>query len=103
MARQGITQFIDLGCGLPTTVSTRATVQQINPDARVLYVDHDPTAAAHAHALLTSAETTSAILVRALAPGSHLAPSNLTADQMPPAGIAAIVRAHHGATAEPRS
>jgi hypothetical protein len=62
MARQGIGQFIDLGCGLPTTASTAATVRKINPSARVLYADHDPAVAAHARALLTSTGTTSVIL-----------------------------------------
>lgn len=53
MARQGITQFIDLGAGLPTQNNTHQVAQQVVPDAHVVYVDHDPMVAAHADALLT--------------------------------------------------
>ncbi|MGH3156399.1 MAG: SAM-dependent methyltransferase, partial [Streptosporangiaceae bacterium] len=147
MARRGITQLIDLGCGLPSTPSTYEAVQKVSPAARVLYVDHDPVVAARAHALLVSPGTTSAVLadvrdpesllavvhldglielaapagllctavlehipdrddpwgclarlVSGLAPGSYMALSHLTGDQMRPAGIAAIVLAYRGAT-----
>jgi trans-aconitate methyltransferase len=132
MARQGIGQFIDLGCGLPAATSACAAVQKINPCAQVLYVDHDPVVIVHASALLTGA-TTSVLLadvrdpdallaavrldglidltiptgllctaaldhlpdrddpwgclahmVSALAPGSYLALSHLTGDEMMP-------------------
>lgn len=39
---QGVTQFLDLGCGLPTVGAVHEIAQQVNPDARVLYVDSDP-------------------------------------------------------------
>jgi SAM-dependent methyltransferase len=48
--RQGISQFIDLGCGLPTEPSTHETAQAVSPDARVAYVDIDPIALAHLRA-----------------------------------------------------
>ncbi len=41
-AQQGVTQFIDLGCGMPTVGNARAVVRQAAPDARVLCVDLDP-------------------------------------------------------------
>ena len=41
MAGEGIGQFIDLGCGMPTTPSTHGTARISNPDARVVYVDTD--------------------------------------------------------------
>ncbi|MFI6175303.1 SAM-dependent methyltransferase [Nonomuraea sp. NPDC051191] len=44
----GVTQFIDLGSGLPT----QGSVHEVAPEARVVYVDHDPVVAAHARALL---------------------------------------------------
>src|ERR1700727_857324 len=34
-ARQGIGQFIDLGCGMPTVPNTHGTAQKIDPAARV--------------------------------------------------------------------
>lgn len=42
MARQGITQFIDIGCGLPSRDPTHLAVQHETSVARVAYVDSDP-------------------------------------------------------------
>ncbi len=42
MARQQITQFIDIGCGLPERDPTHLAVQHEMPVARVAYVDCDP-------------------------------------------------------------
>jgi O-methyltransferase involved in polyketide biosynthesis len=52
VASQGIGQFIDLGCGLPTVPNTHESVHAVNGDARVAYVDHDPVVVNHLHALL---------------------------------------------------
>jgi O-methyltransferase involved in polyketide biosynthesis len=53
-ASQGITQFIDLGCGLPTSPNTHETARAVIPDARVAYVDNDPIVGSHLDALLVS-------------------------------------------------
>ncbi|MFJ9058193.1 SAM-dependent methyltransferase [Streptomyces sp. NPDC102409] len=50
----GIRQFLDLGTGLPTADATHEVAQTVAPDARVVYVDHDPIVLAHARTLLTS-------------------------------------------------
>jgi len=39
-ANRGITQFIDLGCGLPTAPNTHETARAIAADARVAYLDN---------------------------------------------------------------
>jgi O-methyltransferase involved in polyketide biosynthesis len=52
VAGQGITQFIDLGAGLPTAPNTHVTVQQASPGAAVAYVDNDPVVISHLTALL---------------------------------------------------
>ncbi|MER7114520.1 SAM-dependent methyltransferase [Saccharomonospora azurea] len=51
-AEQGITQFLDLGSGLPTVGNTHEVAQAANPDAKVVYVDIDPIVLAHGRALL---------------------------------------------------
>jgi len=51
-AARGITQFIDLGAGLPTAPATHDTARAACPDARVAYVDNDELVIAHARALL---------------------------------------------------
>ncbi len=52
-ARQGITQFIDLGAGLPTAPNTHETARHACPDARTAYVDCDQLVIAYARALLS--------------------------------------------------
>jgi SAM-dependent methyltransferase len=57
-AEQGITQFLDLGSGLPTARNTHEVVQEVNPDAKVIYVDIDPIVLAHGRALLEHNDNT---------------------------------------------
>jgi hypothetical protein len=52
LARSGVSQFIDVGCGLPTTPATHEAVLGARPDARVVYVDREPAVVSHAAALL---------------------------------------------------
>jgi trans-aconitate methyltransferase len=48
----GMRQFLDLGTGVPNDDNVHAVAQGIAPEARVVYVDHDPIVLAHAHELL---------------------------------------------------
>ncbi len=50
-ANRGITQFIDLGCGMPTAPNTHETAQAISAGARVAYVDNDVVVLSHLRAL----------------------------------------------------
>jgi O-methyltransferase involved in polyketide biosynthesis len=50
-AGNGIRQFIDLGCGMPTTPNTHQRAQAVDPHARVAYIDNDPVVLAHLRAL----------------------------------------------------
>jgi O-methyltransferase involved in polyketide biosynthesis len=50
-AGQGISQFIDLGCGMPTAPNTHETARAVTAGARVAYVDNDPVVLSHLHAL----------------------------------------------------
>src|SRR3712207_3439923 len=43
---QGISQFLDIGSGIPTVGNVHEVAQQAVPGARVLYVDKDPIAVA---------------------------------------------------------
>src|ERR671917_1464535 len=49
---QGIDQFLDLGSGIPTVGNVHEAAQAINPEVRVVYVDHDPVAITHSCELL---------------------------------------------------
>src|SRR6201992_18359 len=50
----GVSQFLDLGTGLPSANNVHEVAQAINPEARVVYADNDPIVLAHARALLAS-------------------------------------------------
>lgn len=52
LADTGITQFLDLGTGIPTSPSVHEVARRVQPDARVVYVDHDPIVLAYNRALL---------------------------------------------------
>jgi hypothetical protein len=51
-ADRGITQFLDIGTGIPTAPNLHEIVQAVTPSARVVYTDNDPIVLAHARALL---------------------------------------------------
>lgn len=49
----GIRQFLDIGAGIPTVGNTHQIAQQLDPQARVVYVDNEPVAVAHSELLLS--------------------------------------------------
>ncbi|MFD5073781.1 SAM-dependent methyltransferase [Streptomyces sp. NPDC058371] len=53
---EGVTQFLDIGSGIPTFGNVHEVAQAASPDARVVYVDHDPVAVAHSQAVLQGNE-----------------------------------------------
>lgn len=59
----GVRQFLDLGSGLPTAGHVHEITHAVDPQARVVYVDVDPVAAAHGDAMLAGTDT--AAMVRA--------------------------------------
>lgn len=52
----GITQFLDIGSGIPTFGNVHEVAQAASPDTSVVYVDHDPVAVAHSRAVLEGEE-----------------------------------------------
>ena len=52
----GIDQFLDLGSGIPTKGNVHEIAQQLDPRAKVSYVDIEPVAVAHARRLLQGVE-----------------------------------------------
>jgi SAM-dependent methyltransferase len=63
LAERGITQFLDIGTGMPGATTVLDTARQVNPDCRVAYVDYDPIVVSHGRALLTKSRQ--AIIVQA--------------------------------------
>lgn len=58
LSGQGVTQFLDLGSGIPTAGNVHELAAAENPDSRVLYVDNDPIAVVHSRALLADDDRT---------------------------------------------
>jgi hypothetical protein len=54
LGEQGITQFLDIGSGIPTLGNVHEVAQEAASDARVIYVDIDPVAVAHGQAILAN-------------------------------------------------
>ncbi|MFE8952981.1 SAM-dependent methyltransferase [Streptomyces althioticus] len=49
---EGVTQFLDIGSGIPTFGNVHEVARAADPEARVMYVDHDPVAVAHSKVVL---------------------------------------------------
>jgi hypothetical protein len=60
-AAAGISQFLDLGSGLPSHPAVHEAAREVNPNAQVCYVDNDPMAVIHAAALLTGGDGLAAV------------------------------------------
>jgi S-adenosyl methyltransferase len=72
-AQAGIRQFIDIGSGLPTQNNTHQAVQNVVPDARVVYIDIDPIVAACGAPLLAGDGTTALVTADLRDPAAVLA------------------------------
>ncbi|MFC6879007.1 MULTISPECIES: SAM-dependent methyltransferase [Actinomadura] len=73
LAAHGVRQFLDLGTGLPTRENVHQVALEARPDARVVYVDHDPVVLVHARALLGSCERVRIVGADMREPGAILA------------------------------
>ncbi|MEU4526169.1 SAM-dependent methyltransferase [Amycolatopsis sp. NPDC024027] len=52
MLDRGVRQFLDLGSGIPTVGNVHEVAQEVDPAAKVVYVDYEPVAVAHSRMLL---------------------------------------------------
>ena len=79
LAAHGVTQFLDIGSGIPTRPNLHEVAQEIAPQSRVAYVDNDPIVLAEAAPLLagTAAGRTAYIPADATAPDTILNSSQL--------------------------
>lgn len=93
----GITQFIDLGSGLPTQGNVSEVAHQFSPRARVVHVDNDPVVYTHSKALLADARTTDFVLGDVRRPAEILADPVIEAliDFDRPVGLLLFALLHH--------
>ena len=95
----GITQFLDIGTGIPTSPNVHEVAQAVAPASRVVYVDNDPIVFAHAQALLRShgAGTTTVIQADLREPDKILQHPRVqqVLDFSQPIGILLVAVLHH--------
>ncbi len=53
-ASEGVSQYLDIGSGMPTAPNVHEIAQRVLPASRAVYVDNDPLVITHARALLRS-------------------------------------------------
>jgi O-methyltransferase involved in polyketide biosynthesis len=73
VGQAGIRQIVDVGAGLPTVGNTHEIAAATSPQARVVYVDHDPVVLAHARCMLHGVPNTAVINQDLLDPDEILA------------------------------
>jgi SAM-dependent methyltransferase len=73
VTERGVTQFLDLGSGVPTVGNVHEVAKEADAEVRVVYVDIDPVAIAHARHLLADVDGVEAILADLRHPQSVLA------------------------------
>ncbi|OLT20750.1 hypothetical protein BJF78_09315 [Pseudonocardia sp. CNS-139] len=97
VAEAGVRQFLDIGSGLPTVQNVHEVAHAIDPSVRVVYVDHDPMAVAHARALLADRRTTIAVAADAADPCSIVEHPDVRAMVRPdrPVGVLMAGVLHH--------
>lgn len=96
LIEQGISQFLDLGSGIPTVGNVHEIAQAVRPDARVVYVDIDPVAVAQSRSILagsTSCEVVEADLCDVTAVLSNPRTTRLL-DLSRPVGLLAVAVLH---------
>jgi hypothetical protein len=90
----GMRQFLDLGTGVPNDDNVHAVAQAVAPDARIVYVDHDPIVLAHAHALLEGVAATSYIAADIRDPEAILRQAAVTLDFSQPVAVTLVAILH---------
>ena len=92
----GITQFLDIGTGIPAANNTHEVAQAVIPSARVVYADHDPVVLLHARALLSGdpSGTTDYIEADLRDPGTIVRAAARTLDFTKPVAIMLIAVMH---------
>ncbi|HET8620537.1 MAG TPA: SAM-dependent methyltransferase [Acidimicrobiales bacterium] len=88
-AEVGIRQYLDIGTGIPARDNVHEVAQRAVPEARIVYVDHDPIVLAHAHRLLdgTSAGATAYVHGDLRDPGPILEQAAQTLDLGQPVAV----------------
>ncbi|MEJ2853979.1 MULTISPECIES: SAM-dependent methyltransferase [unclassified Saccharothrix] len=86
----GITQFLDLGSGIPTVGNVHEVAQQADPDCRVVYVDIEPVAIKHSELLLADNPRALAVQADLREPEAVIDAARELLDFSAPVGLLAV-------------
>ena len=94
-AEAGISQFLDIGSGIPTQGNVHEVAGAYHPAARVLYADIDPVAVAHSKAILAGHPSAAVISADVRQPARLLAdPALALLDLDQPAALLLVAVLH---------
>ena len=101
-AEAGITQFLDIGSGLPSAGNVHEIARAASPGARVVYIDNDPVVGVHGRALLADAATARFITADVRRPAEVLDDPEVQGfiDFGRPVGLLMLAILHHITDAE---
>lgn len=91
---EGITQFLDIGSGLPTNDNVHQITQRITADSQVVYVDHDPMVVRHAELLLAGTGGVTVFRDDVRNPGSVLDQAGAMLDLSQPVALLLVAILH---------
>ena len=91
---KGISQFLDVGSGLPTNDNVHQIVQRMSADSRVVYVDNDPVVARHAELLLTGTDLVTVLKEDVRNPASVLSWAKSMLDLSQPVALLLVAVLH---------
>ncbi|CAL9292295.1 SAM-dependent methyltransferase [Streptomyces sp. SudanB52_2052] len=96
LAERGVSQFLDIGTGIPTEPNLHQIVQGVVPHARVVYADNDPIVLRHAEALLHSTREgrTAYVAGDVREPGKIIAAARETLDFSRPIALSLVALLH---------
>ena len=97
VAEAGITQFLDIGSGLPTQGNVSEVAHAIDPTVHVVHVDNDPIVYTHSKALLADTFTTDIVVGDIRRPAEILADPDVRKliDFGRPVGLLLFAVLHH--------
>jgi S-adenosyl methyltransferase len=96
-AEVGLTQFLDIGSGLPTQGNVSEVAHAIDPTIHVVHVDNDPIVYTHSKALLSDKFTTDIVIGDVREPAKILADPDVRRliDFDRPVGLLLLAILHH--------
>jgi SAM-dependent methyltransferase len=96
LAAAGISQFLDIGSGIPTQGNVHEIAQRASPGARVVYADTDPIVIAHSKALLGGTRDTAIVEADLREPAEVLAHADIgqVIDFSQPVGLLLVSVVH---------